>query len=297
MFEKWGDRLTLRFYGHHNDVFDARVVLQFPQVRSLIINCIYDDIENPDALSELKHLTHLSLGIYGLKNKKILDCLPLENLVEFSLEETETKAVDLAPLARAIQLKTLKLYGHKKNIDTVSNLSNLEEFVFNAAKNVSIDFINELSSLKSLKFVLGGKESIEEINHLPKLEELAFTMMRGLNNIGDLQRFPSLVSLFMQDQAQMEAVKLGVENKSLRHLWFHNCPKLSNLKGLSELQALCSAHLSKTGMKLEDMKFPQNLTHLYLHSDQLKKENAERSAIDALGFIPKNHDEMPFFYK
>ena len=120
-------------------------------------------------ISGLERLKSLQLGIYDLKDKSLLSKIPLENLDYLTLEETATKALDLAPLSRCRSLKTLRLFGHKKNIEATGSLCQLREFAFNPAKGKPLDFINGMTSLKELKFVLGGVESVNEVN-LPKAQ-------------------------------------------------------------------------------------------------------------------------------
>ena len=297
MCEQWGDRLTVRFYSYFDQVFDAEVLLEFPEIRSLMINNMHGEVKNLELIGNMPNIRNLHLGIYELDDKRLLEKLPIENLVELTIEESKTKALDLAPLADARALRTLRLFGHKKNIEAIGALSNLNAFVFNPSSNKPLHFLNGLASLRSLKFVLGGAESLAGLNVLPALEEIAFTMVRGLVDIGDLQRFPSLRRGLMQDQPQIETVRMGAKNTALQHLWFYNCPKLANLEGIGELPVLESLRIVISAIKLDKMVLPKSLTHLGLYSTEVKKEADERAAIEALGLLPSDHPDMPFFYK
>lgn len=292
---RWGAGLNVRFYGHHSDGFDGRVLRDLPEVRSLTVNSLYE-ATNLEEIAGLPHLTELHIGVYELEDKNLLHRLPVARLTDLTIEEAKTKALDLSPLAEARALRRLRIFGHKKKIEAVGALSDLEEFVFNPAKDKSLAFLNTMTGLRALKFVLGGIESIEEVA-LPGLEDIAFTMVRGLAEIGDLQRFPALRRFFMQDQPQIARAATGAANQALAHLWFYNCPNLSAIDGLGDLPSLKSLRVVKTGLTLTALTLPRTLTHLECFSTKAREEAAETAAIEALGLIPESHPDMPFFYK
>ncbi|MHA6323530.1 hypothetical protein [Roseivivax sp. CAU 1753] len=292
--ETWGDRLIVRFYGHERTRFDATVLRDLPEIRALIVNCIRDDADNLAVIGELPQLVHLELGVYGLADKQLLHRLPLGQLTYLSIEETNTKALDLAPLSGAGKLRGLALYGHKKNIAAVGTLPGLAQFSFNPSTTVSCDFLNGMRGLRSLGFMLGSAGSLAEITDLPAIEDIALTMVRGLSDLGDLQRFPGLQRLTVSDQAKLQAIETGRGNVSLHHLWFHNCPALSALHGLEAVPELRSLWARKTGLDLGRIAFPPSLTHAAVFSSAVQTQDAERAAIIASGRIPERHPDMPF---
>lgn len=295
MCARWGDQLNVRFYGHYKDGFDASILARLPNIRSLTVNSLHE-VHNPEAIAQVTGLTRLHIGIYELKDRDFLAKLPLAQLTEFTLEETETKALDLAPLARGTRLKLLRIFGHKKNIAALAALTDLEEFAFNPNKATDLSFLNAMTGLRALKFVLGGTDAVGDVS-LPHLEDLAFTMVRGLTDIGDLARFPALRRFFVQDQKQLTGLRIARDLPDLRHMWIYNCPVLADIPGLRHATHLTSLRAVKTAIALKALDLPKTLTHLYLFSTKAKEEAAERAAIEALGLIPEDHPDMPFFYK
>lgn len=295
LLDTWGERLTLSFTAHYGEIFDGAVLEQFPQVRSLAIGGL-DEAINLEAISELPHLTRLSLNYYGLEDNGLLGKLPVEQLTSLGLGKTKTKALDLAPLGRAGKLKGLYLEGHHRNLHALSALHGLEEFTFNPTAKGSLAFINGMSGLRVLKFVLGGTASIEEIA-LPVLEDLAFTMVRGLAELGDMQRFPALRRLRIQDQQQIRRIMFGADNTALEHLWLFNCSRLAAIDGLPECTQLKSLRWLFTGRDPSALSLPPSLTHLHMLSGKQKTEAAERAAIEKLGYIAEDHEGANFFYK
>ena len=172
----------------------------------------------------------------------------------------------------------------------------MDEFTFNAKKGLDLSFINGMKNLTALKFNLGGTESIEVIE-LPELQDIAFTMTRGLAELGDMQRFPKLRRLFMQDQQHIERVQLGSENADLEHLWFYNCKQLNDVPGVEQCANLKSIRWLFTDTEPAMLTLPKSLTHLYLLSGKRKNEAAEIAAIEALGYSACDHPDSWFFYK
>ncbi|MEL6878101.1 MAG: hypothetical protein AAGL68_08405 [Pseudomonadota bacterium] len=295
MCREWGPKLTVRFYGHYGDVFDGRSVHQFPDAHSLSVNCIHE-AENVDAIGELPHLSRLSVGIYELKDKALLSKLPLERLTHLTLTATETKALDLAPLADAKALQKLYLEGHHKNIAALANLNGLQEFTFNAKKGLDLSFINGMSDLRALKFNLGGTESIENIA-LDRLQDIAFTKVRGLSELGDMQRFPALRRLLAQDLQQFARIKFGAANQKLEHLHFFNCGKLTRIEGLAQCPQLLSLRWLFTDIDPASLDLPKSLTHLHMLSGKRSDEAREKEAIEAMGYIAGDHRNASFSYK
>ena len=295
MLAKWGEALTLRFYDHFSHVFDGKSVLAFPEAQKLSLGG-FNEVINLEAAFGLPELKRLSLTHYWIKDKTILNHLPLSQLTHLILGQTETKAIDLAPLAKAQSLKRLYLEGHNKNVDELAALTQLEEFTYAAKKGVSLSFINDMSELKALKFVLGGTQSIGEVE-LPNLRELAFTQVRELCELGDMQRFSSLERLLMQDQQKVEALRFGPGNRSLEHVFLDNCRSIRTVSGLEECPKLKSLTWASSPADIETLPLPASLTHLYLHSGKRKAEAQEKATIEARGYIDDVHPEARFFYK
>lgn len=291
----WGEQLKVRFYGHYGQVFDAAILALLPNIGSLSVDCL-QDAANLEAIGDLERLSKLHLGVFELRDKAILGKLPVKQLRDLTLSATNTKALDLAPLANALNLKKLYLDGHHKGIAALAQLKGLEAFTFNPKKGLDLGFISAMQGLRALKFNLGGAETIAAIE-LPELQDMAFTMTRGLSELGDMQRFPKLRRLLMQDQQHIERVQFGAANTQLEHLWFHNCQNLAALGGLADCPKLKSLRWLETQTDPASLRLPESVTHLYMLSGRRKDEAAEKAAIEALGYTAAAHDEAMFFYK
>lgn len=292
---RYGSALNVRFYGFYSEIFDARILNRLPNIRSLTVNCLSEAC-HLETIGEIKHLEDLSLGVFDLQQKDILHALPLKSLKTLTLEETNTKALDLAPLAEAHDLRQLRLFGQKKNIEVIGGLAQLEEFVFNPAKGKSLEYLNGMTNLQTLKLILGGCENFNEVK-LGKLKDLAVTQVRGLSTLGDLTRFSLLERLLVQDQIQLQSVAFTSQISNLRHIWFNNCKILDALPGLNTLPKLTSLSAYQTALSIDMLTMPKSLTHAYIHSGRLRTEQAETASIVALGLRDEMHPDASFFFK
>jgi len=295
MCSQWGARLTVRFFGHNSDVFDGHCLRDIPEIRSLSVDSIFE-AENLEAIGELEHLSQLHLGVFELADKAILAKLPLEKLTHITLSPTQTKALDLAPLADANALQKLYLDGHYKNIAALAALHGLQEFVFNPKASLDLGFINSMVSLRALKLVLGGIQCLADIQ-LDSLQDIACTQVRGPSDMGDMQRFPALQRVFVQNQKQLDSVQFGAGNPSLEHLWFCNCPNLTEIAGLADCPQLHSLRWLFSDTDPATLSLPKSLAHLHLLSGKRKAEADEKAAIEAMGYIVDDHRDAWFFYK
>ena len=193
-------------------------------------------------------------------------------------------------MAASSNLKSLKIYGHRKNLGDLGALSTLEEFVFNPAKAMPLEFINGMKGLTALKLVLGGSEHLRDV-HLPNLRDLAVTQTRGMSDLGDLQRFATLRRLLIQDEPHLKTILTGPGNSNLQHIWIHNCPGLGTIRGLADLPAILSLHASKTGLPENVIHaMPRTATHVLLGAGGPPDQKPT-------GLEWGDHPDMPFFYK
>ncbi len=292
---QWGAKLTVRFYGHHSDIFDGKCLRDVCEARSVSIDSIYE-AENLEAIGELEHLSHLHLGVFELADKAILAKLPLKQLSRLTLSQTQTKALDLAPLEGATALKKLYLDGHYKNIAKLGGLDGLHEFTFNPKAGLDLGFINSMTSLRALKLLLGGTNSLADIQ-LDGLQDLACTQVRGLTQMGDMQRFPALRRVLVQDQKQLEQVQFGAANRALEHVWFYNCPGLTDIAGLADCANLQSLRWLFTETDPASLTLPKSLTHLHMLSGKRKAEAEKKASVEAMGLIAEDHPDAWFFFK
>ena len=290
-----GDGLEVRFDDHFEDEFNASVLDCLHGIRHLSIDGL-PRVRHPEAIGRLPDLTSLRFGPRRV-DAKILGAIGVHRLVHFTLAGTPEPAIDLAPLADARSLRSLRLLGHGKNTEAIGQLASLSELAIQPSSKFSLAFINGLASLETLKFVLGNARSIRPIEGLPALRDLSFREVRNLEDLGDLQRFPRLRRLQVSDQPKIAELHVGRRNAALEHLYLYSVPRLHALEGFSMLPAAKSLFVYDGRLDLPWSKLPPTLTHFQLMTKAIKGRDAHDAQVRARGLIPAVHPDAVFFYK
>lgn len=281
---KFGNRLEVRFYGYHQGRFDASALADLPSVRWLSVDCL-DSITNERQIGELPLLERLSFGVFRFDDAEVLRKIGVEKLIQLTLGENAKRNLDLAPLGLCQRLRTLFVNGHTKNIDVITNLSELTSVSLSGfPKHNDLRFLCDIDRLRSLTLLLGGRSSLEEFSHTA-LEELNVIRVRGLQSIGPLGRFPSLRRLQVEDQLQIQTVDLA--GAPLQRISLTNCKNLETLNGLEALGELADFRVSRTKLDLDaflEREWPKSLRILALRSSSQKWNDATRLILDRRGY-------------
>ncbi|MEP3889206.1 MAG: hypothetical protein ABJN69_01995 [Hellea sp.] len=207
------EQITLRFWHHLGDSFDFKILNQLPNICNLWLDPIR--AKNWEHFKSLPNLKYLSFGVLEITDKKILSRIVHQNLETLILSQMRTKALDLQYLEQAKNLKELRMFGHRKNISSISALKSLRTLIFSPSIQDSYPYITQLSNLKHLEFHLGGSESIDEVSSTG-LKTLKFFQVKRLQDIGDLSRFPSLETIKVENQPLLERSNYSKKLEAIR---------------------------------------------------------------------------------
>jgi hypothetical protein len=291
-----GDSLELRFFDHFEEEFDASVLDDLSEVRRLAIDGL-DVVRSPEAIGRLPKLTSLLFGPRRLNSSQVLRHIGVHRLTHFTLAGTPRPAIDLAPLAAATSLRSLRLLGQGKNAEAIGHITSLSELAIQPATSFSLEFISRLKTLGTLKLVLGRATSISSISGLESLHDLSFREVRLLEDLGDLQRFPRLRRLQISDQPRLPVVRVGDRNEALEHLYLYSVPSLSRLEGFSTLPAVKSLFAYDSQLNLPLSELPRTLTHFQLMTKALRGRDVHEAEVLEKGLTPAVHPDATFFYK
>jgi hypothetical protein len=282
---KYDKSLSIRFYGHYSKVFDCKILRKIPNVKSLDVDCIIK-AENLEYITNLENLDRLSLGIYELKETEILDSDNLRNLSELIIGETKTKAFNLEYLKDYKNLTFLIICGHTKNINSVSELIDLQYLGLNSISKVKLEFINSLKKLKTLKFVLGGRENLNEIEP-NNIEELEIIRVRGFNSLKNISNFSSLKTLLIEDQIKMEELEFDKTIPDLTDFKLINCKTFKKLSGIANLSSLNQLRVYKTDIDFDSFikqSFPESLKVLAFYTTKAKIDTGIKAKLEELNY-------------
>ena len=286
-----GAALEIRFFGYHFTPFDAAILRALPHAANLSLDC-HTSAVNLRHLGELRHLQRLQLGAYEMQEHDILALENLRTLQYLSLGETRKANIDLAPLRHWPRLAQLHTTGHVKNIAAITALPALTKLSLSQIKSKdAVDFISAMPALTRLRFILGGRTSIAHVT-APLLEELEVVRVRGLEDLGDLGRFPRLRRLSVEDQIKLAELRLG-ENTALAWLVLRNCKTLERLAGIASLPALNHLAVYLTQLDIDALLaggLPAALKHLTLATGKRKRDEEIEAQLAALGYAKARFD-------
>ena len=286
-----GAALEIRFFGYHFTPFDAAILRALPHAANLSLDC-HTSAVNLRHLGELRHLQRLQLGAYEMQEHDLLALENLRTLQYLSLGETRKANIDLAPLRHWPRLAQLHTTGHVKNIAAITALPALTKLSLSQIKSKdAVDFISAMPALTRLRFILGGRTSIAHVT-APLLEELEVVRVRGLEDLGDLGRFPRLRRLSVEDQIKLAELRLG-ENTALAWLVLRNCKTLERLAGIAPLPALNNLAVYLTQLDIDALLaggLPAALKHLTLATGKRKRDEEIEAQLAALGYAKARFD-------
>lgn len=279
------NKLRIRFYGHYNYNFDCNILKHIPYVKNLSIDCL-DSADNISAIAALLHLEVLSVGIYELLDTKILRFDNLHSLKKLSLGSTKTKQLDLSYLESYNCLQELVISGHTKQIAKVGKLKQLESLWLNSISKIPLNFLNEIEHLKSLSLLLGGRPDLAELT-ISSLEQLRIIRVRGFNTLNNLERFPSLKNLTIEDQIQLQSLHIPTTLQYLSSIKLANCKQLAILEGLKQLPALRELLIHETAIDFNNFinsTLPKSLRHFSFRTTKNQRDKEIKEQLINLGY-------------
>lgn len=196
--------------------------------------CVCADKSNqPELVGTMKNIKTLSLhAIVSVQSLEFLEGLNADILEE--LEVGVTKAnIDLSVLKRFKNLKKLKLEYHKKNIESLSELENLEELFLYQVSITNVNFLSNLKKLLSLKVILGKYSDFSGIKGIDSLRYLELYQLRNLADISFISELPGLQYAFLGNLPKVDRLPDFSKLTKLRRIYLDN---LKSLKDFSVLQ-------------------------------------------------------------
>jgi hypothetical protein len=266
-------------------VFDASALRQIPNAQSVSVDCLMD-ASGLEALSSLRVLAELRLGVFELKDAEVLRHCARPSLKSLVLGDTRKCSVNLSYLSECTQLEELGTAGHTKNIATICKLPSFRHLSLRCVKNKDdIAFVSDIPELHSLDIVLGGRTSIASVV-APRLRRLEIVRVRGLEDVGALGRFTFLENFVIQDQIKLGTLNIG-PNPHLKEVKIINCKTLKQINGLSELRALTSLFIARTALdyrELVQQPLPDKLATFAFYSGKSKPDSEIQKDLASRGF-------------
>ncbi len=225
--------VCLRVFAHYLFECDLSFARLLTNVRRFSADSLMN-AKNVEAIAAMTGLESLHIGIFELNDFSFLN-LVTPKLTSLSLSATRSKKPSLAPLSRFRSLKQIYIEGHHKQIEVLSELSELADVTLRSISTPDVEYLSGLSKLWSLDIKLGGIRNFKGIEGKESIKHLELWQVRELGNIDFISTLSGLQNLFLQSLPQIQSIPLLRNSTKLRRV------VIENLKGLNDFTALESA--------------------------------------------------------
>ncbi|MEO6021510.1 MAG: hypothetical protein ABIP45_14795 [Knoellia sp.] len=258
---------TLRAYASYDGtITDLDFLRHFPSLRSFQADALFNSLVNIEGLGYLP------------------------DDVEFiGLGQTRRK-MSLAPLARFTQLRRLYIEGHTKEIEVVSDLTELRSVTLRSVTLPDLSLLTPLRQLRALDLKLGGTKNLALLPELHSLKYLELWMVKGLADLSPISGLTNLKYLFLQALRQVDTLPVMNGLVALDRLW------IETMKGLTDLAPIRNApslrQLAVVDMAhLQPEAFAPLTEHRTLESLRAGLGSKRKNdAVDSLMGLPRTGD-------
>lgn len=205
--------VTFRVYGHYPDGCDLEFLRYFSFLRRFQV-----DVLNLRDFSGINHLT--------------------DSLEYIGLGQTISGRHSLRFLERFACLRALYIEGHKKDIEVIGQLAQLEDLTLRSITLPDLSILKSLKRLLSFDMKLGGTKDLRHLPEIGKLRYLELWMVKGLSDLGFIGDVDGLQYLFVQALNRVTALPSLQRLKMLRRVHIETLRSLNDLRGVADAPML-----------------------------------------------------------
>lgn len=230
------NNVQLRVYGFYGEMCDLRFLSQMTNVHHLSVDALEDAI-HVECIGDLPHLQSLHVGIYQLTDYTVLQHVP-DTLEKLSLYRTKSKKLDLSVLRRFTHLKNLYLEGQQNNIESIAELTQLEELTLRSISTPTIEYIQSLTQLRALRILSGGISDVTAAGKLQYLQYLELWNIRGFADLSFISTMRGLQFVFLQTLHHVKAFPDLTHCTKLRRIYLEDLQGVTNVATMEFAPAL-----------------------------------------------------------
>lgn len=229
--------VQLRVYGFYGlGPCDLGFASQMTEVERFSADSLRRAI-NVDRIADMSKLRSLGLGLFDLDSLDVLAGIPT-GLLELGIGSAKTAKLDLGALARFPALRKLFIEKQRKNIETLSGFTDLEDLTLRAIGTKDLAYLAPLRRLRDLDIKLGDITDLSALDSRESIRSLALWQVRGLSDLGVVSSLTGLQHLKLQSLPQVKALPDLRRLTKLRRVYLENMKGLGNLSALIEAPAL-----------------------------------------------------------
>ncbi len=267
--------VELRVYAHYETGCDLSFARLLTNVRRFSADCLMD-AKNIEAIAAISDLESLHIGIFELNDFNVLNLIT-PKLTSLSLSATRSKKPSLAPLSRFRALEQLYIEGHHKEIEVLSELSELADVTLRSISTPDVDYLSGLSKLWSLDIKLGGIRAFKGIEGKKSIKHLELWQVRELDNIDFVSSLTGLQNLFLQSLPQIQTIPQLKNSLQLRRVIIENLKGLTDFRPFEVTSALEEFVLLDGGKQTPQQLLPvlnnPNVRRMTAYFGTLRKNN------------------------
>ncbi len=218
----------LRVFGSP-DITDLEFLRWFPKLSDLSIDYLYE-------LESLDGLRHLPSNVQSL-----------------AIGDTRKK-LDLSDIRPFTELRSLRVEGAKKNLDSIGSLVQLEELSLRSITLPDLSTLTSLDALRSLELKLGGTKDLTLLPSVGQLEHLEIWQVRGLVDISSIGELPHLRYLFLETLSRIEQLPDFSHSQALERIHIEGLKGLTSVEQVSNAPNLRDLVLDVPQLGLEDIR-------------------------------------------
>ena len=185
-------------------------------------------------LQHFPFLRRFWVDVFELRSLAGLRYLP-DDLELLAIGQTRTTRFSLKPLERFASLRRLSLEAQRKDIAALATLRELRDLTLRSITLDDLSLLKPLTQLRSLSIKLGGTTDLSLVPEIGRIEYFEVWMVRGLHDLGMIDRMDHLEHLFLQTLKHVKRLpSLGPLKRLLR-------VQLMTMKGLTDMRPIADA--------------------------------------------------------
>lgn len=231
-----------RIYGGISDEsIDLTFLSSLTKIRKLSIG-VYGTIIATETIDQLRELESLEISVGAVDSFDFIEGLP--DTVKYFGCETKSKTLDLSLLSNISNLKTLRICGYKKNIESLAELPLLEDLLLKGITLDNIDFINRIQKLKLLKIQWGGINDYTALYGNAQIKGLQLFRINKLTDLTLLSQLPNLQVVELAWLRHIGCLPNLSKHKNLQHILLDDMKSLLDLSALEHIESLKTVSFS-----------------------------------------------------
>jgi len=239
-----------RYSGPKPSDADFQAIAEYLAGHPEIVFRVYgsDTVDNLEYLRFFRNHRRFEIDVFLLQDFGGLRHLS-EGLESLFLGATKA-TLDLSFLQGFKGLRELHLDGHRRNIQVLSALTNLEYLSLRSVTLKDLSVLLPLHKLLDLEIRLGGTRNLQPLGEIGRIRHLHLWRILGLSDLSPIGKVTTLQNLFLQALPRVARLPELTHCMGLRRVVLYQMKGICSLEplststGLRELAVLSMPHLT-----------------------------------------------------